>query len=125
VNLLLDSHALLWALAAPDKLSPAAKEAIRRPSNVVYYSPVSVWELEIKAARGKLDLPPDWTGALDRTGILEQPVTTADAVRAARLPPHHADPFDRMLVAQALNGELQLVTRDAFAAAYGVPVLPA
>ncbi len=69
MKLLLDSHALLWALAAPDKLSAEAAEAIRRPSNVVYYSPVSVWELEIKAARGKLVLPPDWTSALGAGGL--------------------------------------------------------
>ena len=76
-------------------------------------------------ARGKLSVPADWTEALGRTGFLELPVTSAHVVAAARLPWHHHDPFDRMLIAQAQIHELRLVSRDRVFRAYGVPVLEA
>ena len=125
MDLLLDSHALLWALSAPGRLSVRAAEAIRDPGRAVFFSPASVWELEIKMARGKLSLPVDWTEALSQTGFLELPVTSVHAVAAARLPWHHHDPFDRMLIAQAQVHELHLVTRDRIFRSYGVPVLEA
>lgn len=123
MDLLLDSHALLWALAAPEKLSMAAAREIANPARVVYFSPASVWELELKRARGKIELPDLWVEAIGRAGFLELAITSAHAVAAGRLPWHHQDPFDRMLVAQAQEHGLQLVSRDRFAAAYGVPVL--
>lgn len=125
MDLLLDSHALLWALASPEKLSRQAAAEIRHPGRAVFYSPASVWELEIKVARGKLVLPADWTDALARAGFLELAIGTAHAVAAARLPWHHQDPFDRMLIAQAQTQGLRFVSRDHFAAAYGVPLLEA
>ena len=125
MDLLLDSHALVWALSAPDRLSVQAAEAIRDPGRAVFFSPASVWELEIKVARGKMSLPPDWTEALGRTGFLELPVTSVHAVAAARLPWHHHDPFDRMLIAQARLHELRLVSRDRIFRNYDVPVLEA
>lgn len=123
MSLLLDSHALLWALHAPERLRPEARELIRDPGHAVYFSAASVWELEIKAARGKLELPEDWLATVEDTGFLELPVTAADASASARLPWHHADPFDRVLVAQALERRLRIATRDPFVAAYGVPIL--
>jgi PIN domain nuclease of toxin-antitoxin system len=123
MSLLLDSHALLWALHAPGRLRPEARELIRDPERAVYYSAASAWELEIKAARGKLEIPDDWLDAAARTGFLELPVTAADARASARLPWHHADPFDRVLVAQALARGLRLATRDPLMASYGVPIL--
>ena len=125
MNLLLDSQTLLWALAAPEKLKAPAAAAIQDPGNAVFYSPASIWELEIKASRGKLILPDDWTQAIESSGLLEMTITTAHARTAARLPLHHQDPFDRMLIAQAISEELTLVTRDPYAAAYGVPALEA
>lgn len=123
MNLLLDSHALLWALAAPQTLSPASRSAIANPRNAVYFSSASVWELELKASKGKLTLPQDWFAAALETGFVEVTVTSGDAVAAARLPWHHQDPFDRMLVAQARARSLQLATRDRILAAYDVPLL--
>lgn len=125
MDLLLDSHALLWALATPEKLSVAAAREIANPARAVYFSPASVWELELKRARGKLALPELWLEAVGRVGFLELAITSAHAVAAGRLPWHHQDPFDRMLVAQAHQQGLRLVSRDRFAAAYGVPVLEA
>lgn len=123
MNLLLDSHALLWALHAPGRMRPAAVAAIRDPRRAVYFSAASAWELEIKAMKGKLVLPPDWLAAAEAVGFLQIPVTATVAQASARLPWHHADPFDRVIVAQALERGLQVATRDAVLGAYDVPLL--
>ena len=123
MNILLDSHALLWALHDPGTLRPKATEAIRDPRRAVFYSAASVWELELKVARGKLTLPDGWLAAAEETGFLRLPVTAAEAQASAHLPWHHADPFDRVLVAQAAAHGLTIATRDALLAPYGVPVL--
>lgn len=123
MNLLLDSHTLLWALHHPRKLRPDAAEAIRDPRRAVFYSAASAWELELKAARGKLKLPDRWLDAADRTGFLHLPVTAAEARASAHLPWHHTDPFDRVLVAQARIHGLTIATRDPLIAPYDVPVL--
>jgi len=124
MDILLDTHALWWALTAPEQLAPEAAAALRDPRNVVSFSPASVWELEIKAARGKLVLPDHWTDALAPSGFLELPIRTAQVVEAARLPAHHHDPFDRLLIAQARLGHLCLATRDAVFRQYDVVLLP-
>ena len=125
MNLLLDSHVLLWALHNPDRLSSKAREAIVDPTNLVYFSAASAWELEIKVDKGKLTLPSVWLQVAIETGLVELPVSSVDAQRSAHLPPHHSDPFDRLLVAQAMAHQLHLVTRDGTLAAYGVPILTA
>jgi PIN domain nuclease of toxin-antitoxin system len=123
MNLLLDSHALLWALHDPHRLTPAAREAISDPRRQVYFSAASAWELTIKAAKGKLTLPPDWLAAAETMRVIELPVTARDAADSAQLPWHHSDPFDRLLIAQARVRGLQLASRDPQVAAYDVPVL--
>jgi PIN domain nuclease of toxin-antitoxin system len=123
VNILLDSHALLWALHAPARMRPDAIAAISDSRRAVYFSAASAWELEIKAAKGKLKLPHDWLDVAQSTGFLHIAVTAAMAQASARLPWHHADPFDRILVAQALELGLHVATRDVMFAAYGVQVL--
>lgn len=125
MRLLLDSHALLWALASPEKLAARAAREISDPSNAVFFSAVSAWELEIKRERGKLIFPDDWSCAAKESGFLELAVTSEHAMRAARLPMHHRDPFDRMLIAQSLCEDLRLVTRDRSAARYGASMLEA
>lgn len=125
VRLLLDSHALLWALTAPEKLSTDAAREIAAAANNVWFSPASVWELEIKRAQGKLDLPDDWLEAVERARFAELPIRSSHATTAGRLPWHHRDPFDRMLFGQALVEDLRLVTRDRLAVAYGVKMLEA
>lgn len=123
MNLLLDAHALLWALHDPGNLRAEAAEAIRDSSRAVFYSAASVWELELKAATGKLGLPEGWLGAAEESGFLELPVKAAEARDSARLPWHHRDPFDRVVVAQALIHGLRVATRDPVIARYGVSVL--
>lgn len=125
MNMLLDSHALLWALHDPGRLSAKALAAIQGGPGAVFFSAASAWELEIKASRGKLDLPDRWLRAAEEAGFLHLPVTAAEASAGARLPWHHTDPFDRLLVAQANAHALTLVSRDATLAAYGVPLLAA
>jgi PIN domain nuclease of toxin-antitoxin system len=125
VNLLLDSHVLLWALHDPEQLTVEAVEAVRNPRNAVFFSAASAWELELKAATGRLDLPADWLDTAEATGLLEIPVTAAVASLSAQLPWHHKDPFDRILVALALERGLRVATRDGMLASYGVPVLEA
>jgi PIN domain nuclease of toxin-antitoxin system len=123
VNLLLDSHALLWALHAPDRMRAPAVADIRDARHAVYFSAASAWELEIKASKGKLTLPPDWLGAAESTGFLQIPVSAAVAQASAKLPWHHTDPFDRLLVAQAMDQGLRIATRYAVFKAYNVAVL--
>lgn len=102
-----------------------ARDAIADPANEVVFSAVNVWEIEIKARAGKLVLPTDDTLAAARSlPIRELAISSDHARRAGRLPLHHRDPFDRVLVAQALAEGLTLVTRDRAFAPYGVPVLP-
>lgn len=119
MNLLLDTQALLWWLAATD-LTDTAVEAIADPDNVVLVSAISVWEIEIKRSLGKLDAPDDLTDAISDSGFEPLPVEFAHARAAGNLPPHHRDPFDRMLIAQAMTDGLVVVTRDAAFADYAV-----
>lgn len=124
MRLLLDTHVLIW-WARGDALSSPTTEAIRSPANDVFVSAASVWEAEIKAAIGKLDLDADLAREPAVHGFLELGITAAHAVEATRLPLHHSDPFDRMLIAQARLEDLTLVTRDRALEPYGVPLLPA
>lgn len=123
MNLLLDSHALLWALHDPTRLRPEAAAMIQDPRRAVFFSAASAWELELKAARAKLVLPDDWLSAAEATGFLQLPVTAAQARASAQLPWHHSDPFDRVLVAQAREHGLTIATRDPLIPPYGVPVV--
>ncbi len=91
--------------------------------NEVFFSSANVWEIEIKAALGKLERPATEVAQAARAqGFAELPITSAHAVRAARLPMHHRDPFDRMLIGQAMEEGLTVVTSDALFAPYGVDV---
>jgi PIN domain nuclease of toxin-antitoxin system len=99
VILLLDAHALLWWLADDATLAVPARAAISAPATEVIVSAASVWEIEIKRALGKLTAPDGLVDAIDASAFITLPITAADAERAGRLPPHHRDPFDRMLVA--------------------------
>jgi PIN domain nuclease of toxin-antitoxin system len=117
-RLLLDTQIMLWALAGHRRLSREARHLIER--HEAFVSAASIWEVAIKAALGKLDADPDAVHrALEPSGFLELPVTGEHAAHVARLPPHHRDPFDRLLVAQSLVQGMILLTADAQLAPYG------
>lgn len=123
--LLLDAHALLWLLADDPRLASATRRSLVDPVNDVLASAASIWELEVKRLAGRVEAPSDILEALRASQIDALPVTAADAVEAARLPSHHRDPFDRMVIAQAMRLDALIVTRDRAIAAYDVRVLPA
>jgi PIN domain nuclease of toxin-antitoxin system len=124
VRLLLDTHALLWFLTTPNKLPAAAHRAIRAAGNDVYASLASAWEISIKVAIGRLEFDVQaLERALAATGIEALGISLRHTARVATLPLHHRDPFDRMLVAQALCDSMTLVSRDRELARYGVGLL--
>jgi PIN domain nuclease of toxin-antitoxin system len=125
VILLLDAHTLLWWLADDPELSGAARQAIADPATDVLVSAATVWEIGIKRRLGKLEAPSDLIAAIETSGFDGLPVLLADGDRAAGLPLHHRDPFDRMLVAQALRLDAVIVTRDVAFGAYDVETLSA
>lgn len=121
MNFLLDTHALLWWWE--DQLSEQASDALGDPSNRVYVSAATIWEVSIKVATGKLRVDGDLWERCAEEDFTELEISFADATLAGSLPRHHNDPFDRMLVAQAMNNSLVLVTRDQALGNYGVPIL--
>jgi PIN domain nuclease of toxin-antitoxin system len=129
VRLLADTHVLLWSATDPAKLNQQARAAIEDGSNDIRVSTVSVWEIAIKQSLGKLDLPrpaEQWLpDVLRRTGFEVADVTVSAALRVRGMAWHHRDPFDRLLIAHALEEGYTIVTRDDVFEAYGVAVLPA
>lgn len=123
MRLLVDTHVLLWIMANDPALSPTAREIIGR-AETVYASAASIWEVSIKSALGKLKIDQErFMKALPATGFTPLPITWehADAVR--RLPALHRDPFDRLLVAQAISEPLKLMTADQMLAQYSELVI--
>jgi PIN domain nuclease of toxin-antitoxin system len=123
--LLLDTHVLLWWFNEPEALTQQAVAAIADETNVVYVSAATIWEAGIKQSLGKLRGAEDLVARVREQRLDELPVELEHAAAAARLPAHHNDPFDRMLIAQAQAERLTLVTRDPRLQAYAVPLLPA
>jgi PIN domain nuclease of toxin-antitoxin system len=118
VRLLLDTHLLLWALGQPARLPAAARRQIEKAD--VYVSAASIWEISIKSALGKLEADPAAVlGAVEPAGFLLLPITGEHAAKTVELAPHHKDPFDRMLVAQASYEPMILLTNDNALADYG------
>jgi PIN domain nuclease of toxin-antitoxin system len=125
VNLLLDTHVLLWWLAGSDELADAASSVIADPGNLVAVSAASIWEISIKRGLGRLRVDGDVVGEVAAGGFEPLPISFEHADAAGQLPPHHRDPFDRMLVAQAAAENLTIVSRDPAFAAYEVSLLTA
>jgi len=121
VNLLIDTCTLLW-WANKDRLSPAVSQAVADPDNRVWVSAASVWEIGIKQSLGRLTVRGDLDAVLEED-FEHLPITFAHARRAAQLPLHHRDPFDRMLIAQAQAQDLTLASRDRRISSYDVALL--
>jgi PIN domain nuclease of toxin-antitoxin system len=122
---LLDSHVMLWWLQDPQLLSGPARAVIVDPSNLLFCSVAAIWEIEIKRSVGRLESPPDLLDQLQRLSIQTLAIDADDATLAATLPPHHGDPFDRMMVAHARRHTLTLLTRDRQLRQYEVDCLSA
>ena len=124
VRALLDTHALLWWVADSRRLSDSARRAIACEENDILVSAASAWEIATKVRLGRLTIADTVTAniavVIASQGFEELPISVADAERAGRLPGPHQDPFDRMLIAQALIRDLTIVSVDAAFAPYGV-----
>ena len=124
VQLLLDTHAFLWWLAGSERLSEAAKSAVADGANGVFVSAASAWEISTKHRLGQLpgaeSVALDVAGVIANEGFHQLAITVVDAARAGRLPGVHRDPFDRMLIAQALARDLVLISIDPVFDGYGV-----
>jgi PIN domain nuclease of toxin-antitoxin system len=129
VRILLDTHSWLWMLVAPERFSASAMELLENPDHQLLLSAASSWEIAIKYSLGKLPLPePPVDYVPDRmlaTGVLGLPVEHRHALFVAGLPAHHRDPFDRILVAQAIVESLPILTSDPQLARYGVETIAA
>jgi len=129
MRILLDTHCWLWMVGQPERLSQRARDLVQDPANELLLSAVSAWEIVIKQGIGKLELPgdatvvvPDW---MTRSGVVALPVHHSHALEVSHLPPHHADPFDRLLIAQARLEDVPVLTADPAFRAYEVDIIPA
>jgi PIN domain nuclease of toxin-antitoxin system len=125
MKLLLDTHLLLWASGLPSQLSPLARELIGDPANELFFSAANLWEISIKKGLGREDFivnPRVLKRELKDNGYSELAITSEHALAVSELPPIHKDPFDRLLVAQALVEGIVLLTSDDVVAQYAGPV---
>ena len=129
MRLLLDTQCWLWMTGTPERFSTAARAIVERREHELYLSAASAWEIAIKHAIGKLQLPEPPVvyvpARIDATGVRQLPIDHAHALRVSTLPPHHRDPFDRLLIAQAQIEELTILTSDPMFDAYDVATLRA
>lgn len=122
MRLLLDTHVFLWTVTGDARLKPPSRKLISN-AEAVYVSAASIWEIAIKARLGKIEADAEvLVAAIDASGLLELPVSAQHAAAVARLPMHHTDPFDRLLLAQAFTVPLRFVTADRALSSYGPSV---
>ena len=125
-RLLLDTHLLLWAALFPERLPEKAGRLMGDAANTLYFSTVSIWEISIKLSRPRKDLEIDvqeWRAGMLDNGYQELVINSLHAMDVRNLPDVHKDPFDRLLLAQAMREDLTLVTADALLASYPGPIL--
>jgi PIN domain nuclease of toxin-antitoxin system len=119
MRLLLDTHIFLWAVQGNASLKPRVRRMMEAAEQI-YVSAASIWEIAIKARLGKIEASAvDLVEAIEESGFLELPVRALHAVRVAELPLHHTDPFDRLLISQAMAEPLRLLTVDSVLRQYG------
>ncbi len=121
---LLDTHMFLWWMSDADQLSKEVFDVISDTSNQIYISSVTIWDIAIKEALGKLKVDADLNSAIEANGFIELKISAICANATKKLEPIHRDPFDRILISQAIEGEMTLITVDRFIVQYeGVRVL--
>lgn len=123
MKLLLDTYALIYALAQPDDLKEPAQTEIDDPENEVFFTPANVWEIEIKVSIGKLERPAADVVEAARASFDELLISSVHAAIAGKLPMHHRDPFDRMIIAQGQEEDYTIVTPDDKFPLYDVDVM--
>jgi len=123
LRLLIDTHVLVWWDTRDSRLAPILREALAEPSNQIFVSAATIWEIALKRALGKLKFGKSPTLTVERSGFDPLPIALRHAERAGELPRHHSDPFDRMLVARAEFEDMVLATQDRQMLAYGVALL--
>ena len=123
MNYLIDTHVFLWMLAEPSRLKSAVRKVIVDPRCAVHVSAVTALEIAIKMSLGKLEAPDCLVQEIQSRGLLELPLRYQHGETMRTLPPHHADPFDRMLIAQAQNEGLTIITHDEKFRSYDVSIL--
>ena len=119
-TILIDTHALLWWLSGDRRLPRRSRLAVADPDNHILVSAVSAWEVAVKAAIGKLDAPDGLIDVVEESGLAWIPIVPRDAYAAGGLPFHHRDPFDRLLVAQAIARAAPIISHDAALDPYGI-----
>jgi len=122
---LLDTHVLLWWLDNPKLLSKKAFDIISNENSIIFVSAVSIWEIVIKQSLGKLDIPDKIQPLIESEGFTELPISFAHAKTVGTLPKLHNDPFDRLLIAQAIHEKLPVITRDSEIANYPISTIKA
>jgi len=125
MNILLDTHVLLWWLDDNPALSDNARLYISDGNNLIFVSAAVIWEIRIKQSLGKLDIPPNFREVLEQQSFELLAITIEHAHAVGALPTIHRDPFDRMLVAQAKTEGFTILTRDPFFKQYMVPIIKA
>ena len=125
MNVLLDTHALLWWLDDNSSMSGKARKAIFNPDNIVFVSAVSIWEIRIKEALGKITIPKNFQAVLEEQPFEMLAITVDHAHALCMLPMIHRDPFDRILIAQARIEKLTIITRDGIFKKYRIPLIKA
>ena len=124
MKVLLDTHAFLWLISGDDRLSETAQKTFLNPGNILFFSAASLWEICIKMSLGKLSLKSGWLKTIENemkiNAIQWLSIEMTHCVKLINLPFHHRDPFDRMLVAQALVDDMQLLSRDTRLSSYEI-----
>ncbi len=123
MNYLLDTHALIWWLADHQKLSPKAHKLISDINNQIFVSTASVWEIAIKSRLGKIETPENLLELIDEESFTILNISARDAWSIKDIVPHHQDPFDHLLISQAINENLKIISRDKFFDLYDVSVV--
>ena len=124
MNVLLDTHAFLWAITGDERLSETARETFLNSANRLFFSAVSMWEICIKISLGKLSLKRGWLKKIQNELMINAvqwlPIEMSHCAELTKLPFHHRDPFDRMLIAQAMVEDLQVLSRDVRLSDYDI-----